>query len=408
MTIQSPEHSFIQNSLQQICNRCVMDTSDPLIQFNELGICNHCQDFDKRAAYVWHPNEMGAKHLKKMVEDIKHKNKHKKYDCIIGLSGGIDSSYLAYWAVKEAGLRLLAVHVDGGWNTEAAVNNIEKIVKTLNIDLATTVVDWEIMRDLQVAFLKAGVSNQDTPQDHAFFAGLYNFAIQNNIQTILSGYNFATESVLPKAWGYSAMDFDQIKHIHQLYGKKSLGNFPRISFLKNYIYYPYIKRLKVISPLNYMDYQKDKAIGILEKELGWKYYGGKHFESRFTKFFQSYWLPVRFGYDKRKAHLSSLILSNQMTRLDALRILEQPPFDEKYLNSEKEFIYKKLNLTEDEFNRCLMLEKTSENRYKTNRWKMKLLDNIRILLSLPRIVIQKILKKILPKPKGIVKSKAII
>lgn len=370
-----------------------MDTSDPDITFTQDGICSHCNLFPSRAKQHWFANEDETENINKIIEGIKISNKHKKYDCIIGLSGGADSSYLAYWAVKKAKLRLLAVHVDAGWNSEIAVSNIEKIVSQLGIDLITHVVDWEEMADLQQAFLRAGVANQDTPQDHAFFAALYHFASRNNIQNILSGFNFSSESILPKSWGHSAMDLDQIRDIHKKFGRAKLKSFPQVTFFKNYIYYPYIKKMRVISPLNYIPYVKSEAITTLNKELGWEDYGGKHCESRFTKFFQSYFLPTRFGYDKRRAHLSSLILSQQISRSDALETLALPPFDEKSIQFDKEFICRKLSLSVDEFNELLSTPKRDFTFFKNNSRKMNQLNWTRYFLSLPRTAYRKLFKK---------------
>ncbi|ETZ07153.1 NAD synthetase [Holospora obtusa F1] len=383
----------MENNTHQICVRCIMDTTDPLIQFDEQGICSHCKSFDLRKDQVLFPSDEGKEKINQVIKEIKEKNKHKKYDCILGLSGGVDSSYLAYWAAKFSKLRVLAVHVDGGWNSEIAVSNIEKIVKTLNIDLITHVVDWKEMRELQVAFLKSGVANQDTPQDHAFFAALYNFANKNDISIVLSGYNFTSESVLPQSWGYSAMDLDHIKSIYKRFGRTKLSKFPTVSFFKNYVYYPYIKRIKVISPLNYLDYDKENAIEILKKELGWSYYGGKHHESKFTAFFQSFWLPTRFNYDKRKAHLSSLVLAGQLGRDQALEIIKVSPFDHKKIPFEKEFIAKKLNISVNDLDNFLKQPLISHTAYKTNQRKMKMLQYALFVLSLPMTILARLFRK---------------
>jgi len=367
----------------QICSQCVMDTSDPHIIFTEDGKCSHCSSFPLHAKQHWFKGNEGIEKLNRIISEIKDKNKQKKYDCIIGLSGGADSSYLAYWAAKHANLRLLAVHVDAGWNSEIAVSNIKKIVSQLNIDLITHVIDWEEMADLQRSFLNAGVANQDTPQDHAFFAALYHFANKNNIQYILSGFNFASESILPKGWGHSAMDLEQIKDIHKKFGRMKLRTFPLISFFKNYIYYPYVKKMRIIFPLNYITYIKSDAIMLLNKELGWEDYGGKHCESRFTKFFQSYFLPTRFGFDKRRAHLSSLVLSGQIDRHKALKILEKPPFEEDKIHLDKEFVCRKLSVSMEEFNEFLNMPKRDFTYYKNNSNKMWLLNLVRYVLSLP-------------------------
>jgi N-acetyl sugar amidotransferase len=343
-----------------------MDTTDSNIFFNEQGVCKHCINFDTKILKNWLPNEEGRKKLEQIVEDIKTNGKNKEYDCILGLSGGVDSSYLAYLANKVFGLRLLAVHVDCGWNSETAVKNIENIVKKLNIDLYTCVIDWEEMKDLQVAFLKSGLANQDTPQDHIIFSVLYNYAEKNNIKYVLHGSNYATESVLPDSWGYSAMDSRQLKDVHRIFGKVKLRKYKTVSFFKYNIYYPYILKMKVIRMLNFLDYNKDEAIKILEQELGWKYYGGKHYESRFTKLFQSYFLPKRFGYDKRRAHLSSLILSGQISRSNALEEINKEPYNDKELNEDINFVVKKLGMTKSEFETIMTMPKKTFTDYASN------------------------------------------
>lgn len=343
-----------------------MDTSDPDITFNEQGECSYCQDFDNRSDSIWFPNEEGKKRLEVLVNKIKADGKGKEYDCIIGLSGGIDSSYLAYYA-SQLGLRILAVHVDAGWNSELAVQNIENIVKKCNLDLHTHVIDWEEMRDLQAAFFRSGVANQDVPQDHAFFAGLYTYAIKNNFDWVLHGGNIATEFVLPKAWGYNALDSRHVLSIHKKFGRKQLKTFPIVSFFKFHFYIPFIKKMKIARMLDYMPYDKDKAIDILTKELDFKYYGGKHHESRFTKFFQSYYLPVKFGYDKRKAHLSSMILSGTITRAEALDEMSKPSFNLDEIESDMDFVAKKLGFSSDEFKKILAEPNKSYKDYPNNQ-----------------------------------------
>lgn len=334
----------------QVCTRCVMDTTDPDISFDEHGVCNHCLYFEKVLKNHWLPNEAGIKKLNGIIETIKHEGKKAPYDCVIGLSGGIDSTYLAYILKKlYPELRMLAIHIDGGWNSELAVHNIENIVRILKIDLYTGVVPWDEMRDLQLAYFKSQLANQDVPQDHAFFATLYHVAMKHHIKYFLSGGNLATESILPFAWGYDAMDATQLKAVHQRYGNLTLKHYQTVSFFKRKIYYPYIKGFKIIRPLDMLSYHKEEAKEIIQKELGWKDYGAKHCESRFTKFFQSYWLPKKFGFDKRKAHLSSLIVSGQMRREDALFELEKPSYNEKEIENDKFFIAKKLGIHIDEF-----------------------------------------------------------
>ena len=334
----------------QICTNCIMDTTDPEIYFDENGVCNHCLKFENQLKKNWFPNEEGKKKLDAIINQIKIDGKNKKYDCVIGLSGGVDSSYLAFILRKlYPELRILAVHIDGGWNSELAVHNIENIVKILDIDLYTGVVPWEEMQDLQLAFFKSQLANQDVPQDHAFFATLYHVANKNGIKYFLSGGNLATESILPYSWGYNAMDATQLKAVHKKFGKKKLKKYEIVSFFKRKIYYPYFKKFRIIRPLDFLPYFKDEAKETIKNELNWRDYGGKHHESKFTKFFQAHWLPTKFGFDKRKAHLSSLIVSGQMTRDEALKELEKPLYDETELKEDKEFISKKLGISLEEF-----------------------------------------------------------
>jgi N-acetyl sugar amidotransferase len=331
----------------RMCSRCVMDTTDPDIVFDEEGVCNHCYYFENNVRPNWFPDQRGEVMLRQMIETVKAYGKGKPYDSIIGISGGVDSSYLAV-KVGEWGLRPLAVHVDAGWNSELAVKNIEQIITKVGLDLVTHVVDWEDMRELQLAFLHSNMANQDVPQDHAFFAALYHYAIKNKIKYVISGSNYATEGILPQSWGYDAMDARHVRSIHRAFGKRKLRQFPIVSFFDYHIYYPKIKKMTILRPLNYIEYNKQKAIDYLERNYGWRYYGGKHYESRWTRFFQAYYLPTKFGYDKRKAHLASLVVSGEMTREDALKELEKPLYTENELAEDKAFVAKKLRLTVDE------------------------------------------------------------
>ena len=334
----------------QICTRCVMDTTDPDIVFDSEGVCNYCRRFDMELKQKWFPNEEGKRKLDDIVESVRKRGSGNEYDCVIGLSGGVDSSYLAYMLRTEyPDLRILAIHIDGGWNSELAVHNIENIVKRLDIDLYTEVIDWEEMRDLQLAYFKSQLANQDVPQDHAFFATLYKVAIKMGIGYFFSGGNLATESILPSSWGYNAMDGKQLKAVHKRFGTIPLKHYTTISFFKRAIYYPYIKKFKIIRPLDYWPYVKEEAKKTIQEELDWKDYGGKHHESRFTKFFQSYWLPTKFGFDKRRAHLSSLIVSGQMTRDEALEELKNLPYNPEEVQENKEFVAKKLGISIEEF-----------------------------------------------------------
>jgi N-acetyl sugar amidotransferase len=323
-----------------------MDTSDPQITFDDAGVCSHCLSYDVIARPVVDRARRGERieELNAVFERIRTVGRGREYDCVLGLSGGVDSSYTAYIA-KTNGLRPLAVHFDSGWNSELAVNNIETMVKKLGIELVTFVVDWEEMRDLQLAFFKASVANCDIPTDHAFPAALYRVAAQHGIRYILSGTNHATEFVLPSAWGYTSGDKRHLLDIHRRYGTMKLRQYPTIGFFSQYIYYPYVRRIKTVRPLNYVPYDKAEAKRAIMSELGWRDYGGKHYESVFTRFFQGYYLPTKFGYDKRRAHLSSLINSGQMTRPAALAELEHPTYDLRQQIDDKAFVAKKLGVT---------------------------------------------------------------
>lgn len=331
----------------QICSNCIMDTTDPQIEFDDDGVCNHCLKFKEETSKSWFPNEVGKAKLESSINKIKEEGKGKEYDCIIGLSGGIDSSYLAV-KIKEYGLRPLVVHVDAGWNSELAVANIEAVVKYCDYDLHTHVMDWEEVKDLQVAYLKAGLANQDVVQDHAFFSSLYHFAVKNKIKYVINGGNIATESVFPESWHHSAMDAVNLKAIHKRFGRKRLKNFKTIGFFQHYLYYPYFYGMKTLRPLNFMEYDKKKAAEFLVKEVGYKEYGRKHGESIFTRFFQDYYLPRKFGIDKRKIHYSSMILSGQLSRKEALKKMEEPLYESRELTEDLEYVAKKLDLTVEE------------------------------------------------------------
>ena len=335
-----------------ICTRCVMDTSDPEITFDEGGVCNHCREFETFAGTIWFPDEEGARRLDAILARIKREGEGKPYDCILGLSGGIDSSYLAL-KTQDWGLRPLAVHVDGGWNSELAVANIEKIVKYCGFHLHTHVVDWEEMRDLQLAYLRSGISNQDVPQDHVFFASLYHFATKNGLRYVLSGGNIATEGIFPTAWHGDAMDRRNLLAINSRFGSRRLRSYSTIGFAQYFFWYPFVRRMRPVRPLNYMRYDKAAAAAELERRIGWRSYSRKHGESLFTKFFQNYYLPRRFGYDKRRPHLSSLIVSGQMARAQALAELARPLYDPEELEVDMEFFCKKLRITRSELDRLM-------------------------------------------------------
>jgi len=338
----------MNESILQTCTRCVMDTTDPDITFDSAGVCNHCRNFDEVTSRRWFPNEEGQRKLEALVDKIKQENRSKSYDCILGLSGGLDSSYLAL-VMKDYGLRSLVVHVDAGWNSEFAVKNIEAVLNHCGFQLHKIVIDWEEVKDLQLAYLKAGVANQDVVQDHAFFAALYHFAVKNHIRYVIGGGNIPTECIFPAAWHHAAMDAINIKAIHQKYGTRPLRDFPLISFFEYYVYYPFIKKMTAVRPLNLMPYSKEIALKRLTA-IGYVPYERKHGESRFTKFFQNYYLPKKFNMDKRKPHLSSMIVTGIISREQALKALQAPLYEEAELQEDKTYIAGKLGITVPELN----------------------------------------------------------
>jgi N-acetyl sugar amidotransferase len=350
----------------QLCSSCVMDTTDRKIIFDENGVCDHCTTFYKKILPNWDTGENGQQELDKLITKIKVAGKGKDFDCIIGMSGGIDSSYLTYIAKEKLGLRPLVFHVDAGWNSQEAVNNIEKLVDTLGLDLYTEVIDWNEMRDLQLAFFKSGVSHIDAPQDHAFFATMYKFAEQHNVKYILTGANYSTECIRnPLEWMYYQSDSIQIRDIYRKFGNGKLNNFPLTSILHHKIYLPYIKGIRVVKPLDYIPYIKEEAIKLLIKKIGWQPYPQKHFESRFTKFYEGYWLLKKFGYDTRRVQFSSLILTNQMTREEALEKLKQDPFDEDTITQEFEYVATKLGIQVEELQGYLDAPNKTYKDYKS-------------------------------------------
>ena len=316
------------------------------------------------------------KKILKIAKNIK-KNSNNKYDCLIGISGGVDSSYLAYFVKKELKLNPLVLHVDTGWNSLESTNNIEKIIDSLDLDLETIVIPWKEMRDLQLSFFKAQHPNLDIPQDHAIFGSLYKYAIENNIKYILTGGNFSTECIRePLEWAYHASDVRHIKDVHNKFGKVKLDNFPLCDIFTYKIYYRFFKGLKVIQPLNFIEYNKEKSMELLKNKYGWIKYDHKHYESRFTKFYEGYWLLKKFGYDKRKAHFSSLILTGQMTREEALNKLSKLPFGQKEIDKEFNFVCKKLDISEDELKIIMNGNNKSFKNYKSSYYVIQFFVNL--------------------------------
>jgi N-acetyl sugar amidotransferase len=337
-----------------------MDTTDPWITFDATGRCHHCLRVDdfKRS---WNP-EGDSKALELLVDGIKKDGKGQDYDVVSGLSGGVDSSYMAYRA-STFGLRALIIHVDTGWNSELAVKNIENIVNRCGFDLYTHVVQWEEMQDLQHAFFRSGVPNQDIPQDHAIYAGFVRHAAKHKIKWNFSGSNLACESILPPSWGYDSKDLTHIRDIHRRFGRRPLREFPTLSHAENALRYQLFHGLNTATPLNLMPYNKADAIATLEREVGWRYYGGKHYESRFTKFFQAWYLPTKWGYDKRLAHLSSLVVSGQMTRADALEEFRAGVLPNEEIESDKYYMARKLGITQAAFEELMRVPNTPHEHY---------------------------------------------
>ena len=373
----------------QVCNNCIMDTTDSNITFDERGWCDYCVNFYTNIIPNWHPDEQGEKILRRLIDKIKEQGKGRDHDCLIGVSGGIDSSYVTYLAKEKFGLRPLIFHVDAGWNSQEAVNNIEKLVDGLGLDLHTEVIDWLEMKDLQLAFFKSQVPHIDTPQDHAFFAALYNFAAKHGFKYILTGANYSTECVRePLEWHYHASDLRQLKDIHRRFGQHPLTTFPMADIFKFKLYYRFIKGVRVVKPLNYVPYIKEDAMNELVDKFGWQKYAHKHYESRFTRFYEGYWLPTKFGYDKRRAHFSSLILTKQMTREEAIERIAQKAYDEETISQDFEYISTKLGLTVPEFQEIMDGEKKTYRDYKSRMPMIELGTKVLRMFGVQRTIIR--------------------
>lgn len=349
------------NDTYRQCTRCVMDNSgDGNITFDEQGVCKYCHEYDRLYAELVPAPAEAAMLLAAKIAEIRKAGEGKPYDCILGLSGGVDSSYLAYVASRE-GLRPLCIHFDNGWNSEMAVQNIHHIVHKLGFDLETYVIDWEEFRDLQRAYFKAGVIDIEALTDHAIFASIYHLAFRMGIKYVLSGSNVVTEGILPYHWTHRKSDYINIVSIHRKFGTIPLRSFPLIDKRTK----DKIKKwgLQTVELLNWVPYNKAEAKSYLQKELGWQDYGGKHYESVFTKFYQAYILPVKFGVDKRKAHLSTLVCSGQTTREEALRNLETPLYEPEALRTDKEYVLKKLGFSEPDFDGMMREQPVPHNAF---------------------------------------------
>jgi N-acetyl sugar amidotransferase len=331
----------------QICNRCVLDTSDPEIVFDKEGNCNHCTDYITRISKLTYQGEKSDNELKQVVKEIKEAGKKNDYDCVVGVSGGIDSSYVAY-LVKNLGLRPLAVHLDNGWNSEEAVNNIKNVCKNLGIDYISHVLDWEEFKDIQLSVLKSSIVEVEIPTDIAILSAVHKAAAKYNIKYIISGGNYATEGLLPEKWFYNPKDKKLLTSIHKKFGKVKMKSFPLFDYKKE-MFYKFVKGIKMVYILNYVPFDKEAAMELLKDKLGWKYYGGKHYESKYTGFVQSYYQLEKFNVDYRKATYSTLICTGAMTREEAIESLKSKPYDKEKIKIEIEYLSKKFGLSVEEF-----------------------------------------------------------
>lgn len=344
----------------QICKYCVMDSSDREIVFDEKGICNHCKDAKEKLRRA--EEKRKEFDLAAFGEKIRADGKGKKYDCIVGISGGVDSCYVMY-LTKEMGLRPLAVHIDNGWDSELAVQNIHNLLERLQIDLYTYVVDWQEFRDLQLAFLKASTPDSEIPSDHMIFPVLGMQAHKYKCKYIIMGQNSSSESILPGTWSHGHFDWRYIKNIYKKYGSGKLKTFPYFTradydyFTRKYIWFDI---------LDCIDYDKEKAKKFLEEKYAWRDYGGKHYESFYTKFYQTYILPTKFGYDKRRPHLSSLIVSGQLNRENAMEMLKELPYDRQRIVQDIEYFLDKMQISREEFEDIMSREPLSYWDYPNN------------------------------------------
>jgi N-acetyl sugar amidotransferase len=350
------ERVFAPSTSYRVCTQCIMDTSDPEITFDEAGVCHHCHDYARRVASEVYSGASGKQRLAKAVAQIKRDGEGKKYDCILGLSGGVDSTYVAY-VTKQLGLRPLAVHLDNGWNSEISVRNIENIVTILGIDLYTEVLDWEEFRRLQVAFLRASTPDSEIPTDHAIIATLYKQAAKHGIRWIMDGSNVVTEIMVPATWSHGHSDFGYIKHLNDTFGGAELKTYPHYDYYDYMVRFPHRQRIERFPLLNYIDFNKMEAMEIMKRELKWTPYGGKHYESIYTRFYQGYILPKKFGFDKRRSHLSCLVNNGRITRDEALREIQKPALSEEMEREDRTFVAKKLGLSDTEFDAIMNSER---------------------------------------------------
>ena len=371
----------------RICNNCVVDTSDPTITFNSDGVCIYCTNFEEKIKPHWKPNEEGMKEIMPLINKIKKEGKDKDYDCIIGLSGGLDSSFVTYVAKEKFGLRPLIFHCDAGWNSDLGISNIQKMIEGLDLDLVTEVVNWEEMKDLQRAFFKSQVPFIDQPQDLALFSAMFNFAAANGFKYVITGGNNSTEVVRESVdWTYFSTDMRYVRDIHGKFGERELNTFPICDIFKYKFYYRFVKGVRVIKLLDFYPFIKKDAIDELTNLFGWQPYQMKHYESRFTKFFESYWTPKKHGYDKRRVYFSSEILTGQMSRDDALARLSSPELSEKEMMKDFSYVAKKLDWTDLELRDIFNAPNKSFRDYKNNFFWLVLGARIANFLGIDRRV----------------------
>ena len=372
----------------RICTSCVMDTSDPNIMFDDAGVCEYCRNFREHILPTWSNDDSRLPELMRLAETVKSESrKHgREFDCIIGLSGGLDSSYAAYVAVRVMGLKPLLYHVDAGWNTDQAVGNIERLVEGLGLDLYTDVINWKEMADLQVAFLKSQIADQDLPQDGAFFSSLYKYARANKIKYVITGANHSTECCRePEEWGgYPGIDKTLFHDIHSKFGKVKLKTFPLVDIIQYKIIDKYLYGMTVLKPLNYIRYIKSEVEALLEAEFGWQKFQHKHHESRFTRFYEDYWMPRKFGFEKRRAHFSSLIMTGQLDRSVALQRLGAPVMSEQFLAKEFEYVASKLDLRPEQLREIFDGRNRTFRDYRNKRVLIGIGANVMRLLGLEK------------------------
>jgi N-acetyl sugar amidotransferase len=372
------------NRKYKICTNCVMDTTDPEIVFDNKGVCDHCNNFYNNILPDWNTGEIGSRKLNSWLTKIKSDTRRQKYNCIIGLSGGMDSSYLLYMAKEKWGLNPLVFVVDTGWNLPVSDSNIEKIISKLDVDVHKVTINHEQMMNLQLAYFKSQVPYQDIPQDHVIFAALYNFAAENHYKYILTGGNYSMECVRePDAWVH-CNDLRQIKDIFKEFGRGSIDKLPTCSMFKYKVYYRYFKGVQNVKLLDYIPYEKEAVIKVLHDEFGWVPYKNKHYENRFTRFYEGYWMPKKFGYDKRKCYYSSLILTKQMARNEALGLISEEPYPKEEAMKDMDYISDQLGVSMDEFMEIMQGTNKTYMDYKSSKTLIQLAIKVAKLVGMEK------------------------